>query len=840
MKDGILYWFDREQFSNSDFSKHIKGSLELSECEICDGTPTNTKESANFNIIIRMKSFTDYFDLYSNNNRNNKNAYPPVEYVLTSKISSEMMDWIKILRGAQEEALKEIKRHQESLLLKKGAFNEMRGYLIKKGKRRLFVLKERMLSWYSDENNDKSQGKLSLLDYMVELSCENRNTIALRGLRADCKPYVLIARTSIECKEWLFHLQNNEILSKASLLNENSNVDVPHAIGAPFSSTSISTSNRIERHSIPSLATGKSMQANISLDQQKNRSSVDSAVYLSSILGNATGSQQLEKHGWLIKKGKRRFFLLQAHILMWFTREQSPKQPNYNLIRGSIPMTDSYVEHHVHEFSFSIKTSQGKIIALTARTVKECNEWVDILRLSIELSSQLLSKNLAIDRSAPDKTSYEDMKEGPTTTKKGWLLKKGLLRWFQLSDDQLRWYISEGSEDKLKGFLPLYNCCINDLQKDYSFIIASPQGKSYTLFAKEAADKNDWMQCLQRAIYYTNKIMESGLEKRGWLEKHKQRRWFALKGSTLFWFSQQQPFENISTENANNYICISDWSFLPNPNDSLSFDMINDCDSSDSSSNSFNDTDNGNNSNAGVHTSNSFSTLFTHSHSRNSYTLRAINKKEMEEWLFALNRCKERVQRSFLSEKRISKARVFGVLLADQQFNEQGEIPVAVEKMISFLVEHGLDTVGLFGLNCNEERMHQLKALIESDPNSVKFNPCPDDVHCVATLLKLFFRTLPEPIIDSSIYPSLLAANVELDTICSLLKTLPLKNISVLKYVLDFLFHYSGNTQMNISNLATIFGPIFIRISDGTTSNEIPESLTLMNALIANHSQLFR
>lgn len=49
--------------------------------------------------------------------------------------------------------------------------------------------------------------------------------------------------------------------------------------------------------------------------------------------------------------------------------------------------------------------------------------------------------------------------------------------------------------------------------------MASPQGKNYTLKANSDSEKKQWMEWLRDAIYRANTLLDSGFQRKGWLEK---------------------------------------------------------------------------------------------------------------------------------------------------------------------------------------------------------------------------------------------------------------------------------------------------------------------------------
>ncbi|NWU91878.1 RHG24 protein, partial [Upupa epops] len=127
------------------------------------------------------------------------------------------------------------------------------------------------------------------------------------------------------------------------------------------------------------------------------------------------------------------------------------------------------------------------------------------------------------------------------------------------------------------------------------------------------------------------------------------------------------------------------------------------------------------------------------------------------------------------------------------------------------------------------------------------------DVHTVASLLKLYLRELPEPVIPYAKYDDFLSCTKMLSKeeekglreLVKQVKSLPAVNYNLLKYICRFLDEvqfYSGVNKMSVQNLATVFGPNILRpkmedpltIMEGTVVVQ-----QLMSVLISKHEELF-
>ncbi|KTF78425.1 hypothetical protein cypCar_00034597 [Cyprinus carpio] len=127
------------------------------------------------------------------------------------------------------------------------------------------------------------------------------------------------------------------------------------------------------------------------------------------------------------------------------------------------------------------------------------------------------------------------------------------------------------------------------------------------------------------------------------------------------------------------------------------------------------------------------------------------------------------------------------------------------------------------------------------------------DVHTVASLLKLYLRELPEPVIPFNKYEDFLTCaqlllkdeEVGLSELVKQVNTLPQANYNLLKYICKFLDEvqsHSNENKMSVQNLATVFGPNILRpkIEDPVSMMEGTSQVQhLMTVLISEHERLY-
>lgn len=224
------------------------------------------------------------------------------------------------------------------------------------------------------------------------------------------------------------------------------------------------------------------------------------------------------------------------------------------------------------------------------------------------------------------------------------------------------------------------------------------------------------------------------------------------------------------------------------------------------------------------------------SSTHDTFLLIASSQQEMDEWIRAINR--------------IIYAPVgggmFGRSLAETvKFETRrggGYVPLIVSKCVNFIKANGLSEEGLFRLPGQAKNVAELKdAFNRGEIPELEGNKA--EVHSVASVLKSYFRELPEPLIPYDYFEVFLTAArcyemyVE-DGIAAIqkqLKTLPKPNYILLAYLCRFLFEvqeHSEQSKMNARNLAMVFGPNILR-SGSEDPQVMMESTNLVTELIS-------
>lgn len=160
---------------------------------------------------------------------------------------------------------------------------------------------------------------------------------------------------------------------------------------------------------------------------------------------------------------------------------------------------------------------------------------------------------------------------------------------------------------------------------------------------------------------------------------------------------------------------------------------------------------------------------------------------------------------------------VFGVSLDELFQRDQAAVPPVVVQCILAVDTFGLDVEGIYRLSGTASSMNALKAQFDHDPTRIDFrNPAAfyHDVNSVASLLKQFFRDLPDPLFTNAAYSSFIEnARIEdpeqrRDELHKDINDLPDPNYATLRALvlhLHRVMQNEGKNRMPAGNLALCF-----------------------------------
>ncbi|CAJ1067583.1 rho GTPase-activating protein 22 [Xyrichtys novacula] len=233
--------------------------------------------------------------------------------------------------------------------------------------------------------------------------------------------------------------------------------------------------------------------------------------------------------------------------------------------------------------------------------------------------------------------------------------------------------------------------------------------------------------------------------------------------------------------------------------------------------------------------------------SHESYLLMANSQSDMEEWVRAIRRVIWAPLGGGVFGQHLEETMSY-----EAQCGTQRQVPLLVEQCVCFIRDHGLEEEGLFRAPGQTNHVRELQDAFDRGEKPVFDSTT--DVHTVASLLKLYIRELPEPIIPFSKYTQFLSCAqlltkdkaMGISELCKQVKSLPQVNYNLLKYICRFLDEvqsHSNENKMSVQNLATVFGPNILRprVEDPVTMMEGSSQVQhLMTVLISEHAELYQ
>ncbi|XP_043265062.1 uncharacterized protein LOC122404847 isoform X2 [Colletes gigas] len=157
-------------------------------------------------------------------------------------------------------------------------------------------------------------------------------------------------------------------------------------------------------------------------------------------------------------------------------------------------------------------------------------------------------------------------------------------------------------------------------------------------------------------------------------------------------------------------------------------------------------------------------------------------------------------------------------------------VPLIVEMCTSIVEARGLEVVGIYRVPGNTAAISHLTDSVNKGFENINLqDPRWSDVNVISSLLKSFFRQLPDSLLTAELYPMFIDADKVEDpqrrmtTIRKLLRDLPEHHFETLKYLMFHLkriVEHSEINKMEAKNLAIVFGPTLVRAS-GSRDNMV-------------------
>ncbi|KAI1901210.1 hypothetical protein AGOR_G00031950 [Albula goreensis] len=173
--------------------------------------------------------------------------------------------------------------------------------------------------------------------------------------------------------------------------------------------------------------------------------------------------------------------------------------------------------------------------------------------------------------------------------------------------------------------------------------------------------------------------------------------------------------------------------------------------------------------------------------------------------------------------KGASKDKVFGCDLLEHLAASSQEIPQVLRCCSEFIEEHGI-VDGIYRLSGVSSNIQKLRSEFDGEGTP---DLCKDvylqDIHCISSLCKAYFRELPNPLLTYQLYDKFAdAVAVQLEEerlvkIKEVLKDLPPPHYRTLEFLMRHLVKMSTfalQTNMHARNLAIVWAPNLLRSKD--------------------------
>eukprot|EP00088_Acartia_fossae_P037044 TRINITY_DN3823_c0_g1_i10.p1 TRINITY_DN3823_c0_g1~~TRINITY_DN3823_c0_g1_i10.p1 ORF type:complete len:897 (-),score=332.25 TRINITY_DN3823_c0_g1_i10:478-3168(-) len=190
-------------------------------------------------------------------------------------------------------------------------------------------------------------------------------------------------------------------------------------------------------------------------------------------------------------------------------------------------------------------------------------------------------------------------------------------------------------------------------------------------------------------------------------------------------------------------------------------------------------------------------------------------KKEKEKGKLKLKKLK--VDADVDSKAKVEDRPVFGIALAQaverSRCHDGIKLPVVVRECIDFIEEHGLKVEGIYRSSGVKSKVNKLKVAYNTR-KSVSLGGCEPAV--VASLLKLFLRELPDPVLTHQLmakFEDVCAAKETGDTVTNLRKlldSLPDCNRTLVDWIFVHMGHviqYEKLNKMSLQNVSIVLSP---------------------------------
>nr|XP_023956518.1 rho GTPase-activating protein 23 isoform X2 [Chrysemys picta bellii] len=207
---------------------------------------------------------------------------------------------------------------------------------------------------------------------------------------------------------------------------------------------------------------------------------------------------------------------------------------------------------------------------------------------------------------------------------------------------------------------------------------------------------------------------------------------------------------------------------------------------------------------------------------------------------------------NIMKKNKKSAPRAFGVRLEDcQPAPANKNVPLIVEACCKVVEDKGLEYMGIYRVPGNNAVVSSLQEQLNKGSTEINLQDERwQDLNVISSLLKSFFRKLPEPLFTDDKYNDFIEANriedasERMKTLRKLIRDLPGQYYETLKFLVGHLktiADHSEKNKMEPRNLALVFGPTLVRTSEDNMTDMVthmPDRYKIVETLI-QHSDWF-
>ncbi|ERE67611.1 rho GTPase-activating protein 21 isoform 1 [Cricetulus griseus] len=207
---------------------------------------------------------------------------------------------------------------------------------------------------------------------------------------------------------------------------------------------------------------------------------------------------------------------------------------------------------------------------------------------------------------------------------------------------------------------------------------------------------------------------------------------------------------------------------------------------------------------------------------------------------------------NIIKKNKKAAPRAFGIRLEDcQPATENQRVPLIVAACCRIVEARGLESTGIYRVPGNNAVVSSLQEQLNRGPSDINLQDERwQDLNVISSLLKAFFRKLPEPLFTDDKYNDFIEANriedsrERMKTLRKLIRDLPGHYYETLKFLVGHLktiADHSEKNKMEPRNLALVFGPTLVRTSEDNMTDMVthmPDRYKIVETLI-QHSDWF-